>query len=194
MDLFAYVAAFVTIILALALSDLLQSLHRLVRARRRVGWHPVPLLAAAFVLSTVLAEFFGLWQFRGIGALGYHGLLGMVAVATMFAMAACAALPDEVPEGGLDLHAWYLANRGYLYTLLGLGFVGDFVRGLQVGWRPGATLAELSGPWAAAWAGAVVVLVFVLASTARRRVHLVGVLALLVLAHAGYVGWEIAEA
>ncbi len=32
-------------------------------------------------------------------------------------MSAAAALPDEIPAEGLDLKAYYFANRGYYWTL-----------------------------------------------------------------------------
>ena len=48
-DMFAYLAAFISVVLALALSDLVQSFHRLLRARRRVKWSLTALIAAATV-------------------------------------------------------------------------------------------------------------------------------------------------
>jgi len=55
-DMFAYLAAFVSIILALAVSDLVQSLHRLLRARRRVKWSLTALIAALTVFGLVNAK------------------------------------------------------------------------------------------------------------------------------------------
>jgi len=46
--LFEYLAAFITIVLAFALGDLLVSLHRLLRARRKVIWAPLPVLLATY--------------------------------------------------------------------------------------------------------------------------------------------------
>jgi hypothetical protein len=60
LDLFAYLAAFVSVVLALAVSDLLQSLHRLIRARKRVRWSLTAILAAGLVFLAILEEFFGL--------------------------------------------------------------------------------------------------------------------------------------
>jgi hypothetical protein len=189
MDLFSYVAAFVTITLALAVGDLVQSLHRLVRARRKVRWHATPMLAAAFVFFTVLSEFFSLWQFHDIARLGYYELVALISVAVLFAMAACAALPEDVPEAGLDLHAFYLDNRRYFYVVLALAFAGDFLRGMLLDWKAGTTIAD--GPFAGVWTGTTFALVLLLAVTARPRLHLAGVLLLLGLAHMGYVHWAI---
>jgi hypothetical protein len=45
-----YVAAFASIILALAVTDLATSMHRLLRARKRVRWHWLPLAVALLIL------------------------------------------------------------------------------------------------------------------------------------------------
>lgn len=60
LDMFAYLAAFVTVVLALAVSDMLQSVHRLLRARARVRWSLVAILAAIAVFMAILEEFFAL--------------------------------------------------------------------------------------------------------------------------------------
>ena len=48
-----YIAALLSIIVGLGLTDLAQSLRELVRPRRRVNWHWLPLLwaATAFLLA-----------------------------------------------------------------------------------------------------------------------------------------------
>jgi hypothetical protein len=63
-DMFAYLSAFVTIVLALAVSDMVQSTHRLLRARAKIVWDVRPIIAAAVVFLSVLSEFFSLW---GVG-------------------------------------------------------------------------------------------------------------------------------
>ena len=60
--LFSYLAAFVTIVLALGLTDLLTSLHRLLRHAAIVRWAALPLAAALFILLALFSEFFTIWQ------------------------------------------------------------------------------------------------------------------------------------
>ena len=127
-DLFAYLSAFVTIVLAIALTDMIQSTHRLLRARHRVSWDILTPLLAAWVFFWVLSEFFSLWLDARYEKINYFGLLSLMAVPTVAALTAYAVLPDEIPEKGLDLEQFYFENRRYLVLLLALFNVADIVR------------------------------------------------------------------
>jgi len=83
LDLFAYLAAFVTVILALAVSDWLQSLHRLLRARKRVRWNIVAILAGGLVFLAILEEFFDLWRLAGVERFTYVDLLALLLPPTL---------------------------------------------------------------------------------------------------------------
>lgn len=127
-DLFAYLAGFVTIMLAIALSDMVQSTHRLLRDRARVKWDFLTPLLALWIFLWVLSEFFSLWVDARFDRLTFYGLLGLVAVPTLTSLAAFAALPDEVPAEGLDLQRFYFDNLRLLIFLLALISIGDVGR------------------------------------------------------------------
>jgi hypothetical protein len=194
LDMFAYVAAFVSIVLALALGDLVQSLHRLVRARAVVRWHWLPLVATGFVFLSVLSEFFSLWQFRGLVALSFFGLVGLMSVATLVALAACAALPDEVPAEGLDLRAFYFGNRRYLYGVLALAYAADFARTTVLYWTPGEGAWHVARQLAVrSTSGAIIATLLLLAWTPRRWLHAAGLAGLLALGYFAFQAWEIRQ-
>lgn len=86
-DLFAYLAAFVSVVLALAISDLVQSFHRLLRARRKVRWSLTALLAALTVFMAILEEFFGLWRLTGVERFTYFDLLTLIVPAILLSLA-----------------------------------------------------------------------------------------------------------
>jgi hypothetical protein len=127
-DLFAYLAGFVTIMLAIALTDMVQSTHRLLRDRARVKWDALTPMLAIWVFLWVLSEFFSLWVDARFDRLTYFGLLGLVTVPTLTSLAAFAVLPDEVPATGLDLQRFYFDNLRLLVILLALIHVGDVGR------------------------------------------------------------------
>ena len=101
--LFEYLAAFVTILLALAVSDLATSAHRLLRARARVRWHPLPVLAAFYILLWLLGSFFGLWNLTTLDRISFPALFWMLVPIFFAFLAASAVLPDEVPDRPFDL-------------------------------------------------------------------------------------------
>ena len=187
--LFGYLAAFVTIVLALALSDLLISLHRLLRARKRVIWRPLPLVLATFIALSLLSCFFELWDMTGWDSLSYYGLVWQVTEYVPVFLAACAALPDEVPEAGIDMNEFYFAERRYIVALLAIAFLfnlgdavvnrwddifagSDFTRFFLTMFLPMNLLTAASFA-AIAWSG-------------RKWLHWLSFLVLFGLAHIGY--------
>jgi hypothetical protein len=110
------------------------SLHRLLRGRKRVRWNWVAPLAAL----VILIELFNLWwswrSFRGDTLADVAPYF--VALILLF-LTASATLPDEVPEAGIDLGAYFDEQRGYFWALygsyltvwIGIGTVRDLMRG-----------------------------------------------------------------
>jgi len=183
LDLFAYLAAFVTVILALAVSDWLQSLHRLLRARKRVRWSIVAILAGGLVFLAILEEFFDLWRLAGVERFTYLDLLALLLPPTLLSIAAMTVFPDEVPSEGLDLAEHYMENRRLVYLLLSLWVFSVFLkvndlRELVTG-RP-SSVAEILVAFP--WQTIPVLLLFALMAWSKdMRVQLFGVVTSIVL-------------
>jgi hypothetical protein len=194
LNLFQYLGAFVTIVLALAVSDLFMSAHRLIQARQRVKWHALPIAAAIYVFLAVLSEFFSLWVNADVHSVPFFYLLLLVSVSGFAALAAFTVLPDHVPDSGLDLLAYYMGNRRYLYITLALGFGGDVLRTvyltyLNTGHLPGADphfVAQLI-------LSAITIAVYaLLAWSGNRRVHAVGLALTYSWVLYNFANWDIA--
>lgn len=107
---------FVAIIVGLAVADLLISFHRLMRRRDRVKWHWASLATAALVLLTLVMTWWSLARPRS-GAMTIGEFLPTLLQLIIAFVLAAAVLPDEVPEDGIDLGAYYDANGSYIWTL-----------------------------------------------------------------------------
>lgn len=113
-----HISVFISIILGLAVADLLISFHRLIRVNARVQWYwLVP--ALAFYMVMVIVNFW--WAQYGFFAHSPSVSMGqflptLVSATTLFLLAA-AVLPDEVPADGLSLKAWYLENAAHIWVL-----------------------------------------------------------------------------
>jgi hypothetical protein len=118
---FEYLLPFVSILVGLAVADLSMSLHRLLRARRRMTWDWLTLLAALMVLLLAL-QFW--WRFYVFGRAEvwttYAAFLVLVAILVTMFLLASAALPDEVRPEGLDLKTYYSENGPYFWSLFAL--------------------------------------------------------------------------
>jgi hypothetical protein len=118
---FEYLLALVSILIGLAVADLSSSLHRLLRARRRVRWDWIPLGAAVLVMMLIL-EFW--WIFYSLGTSDawthYGAFLVLAATLVCMFLLASATLPDDVPDAGLDLGGYYSENARYFWSLFSL--------------------------------------------------------------------------
>ena len=148
-DLFSYLSAFVTIVLAIALGDMIQSTHRLIRARHRVKWDALPLVFAAIVALAVISEFFSIWSGLAISQVSMPRLLWMLVVPTMFALLAYSVLPDEIPAKGLDLTAFYFSERRVWATIFAILSLFDMARSIELLVSRGVPITHyLTAVWA----------------------------------------------
>ena len=119
MSIADFVLAFVGIIIGLGVADLLDSVHKLLRAGRRVKWHwATPSLAILMLMVTLILWWWSFVWFSNLTSETIAGFLPkfLVLVAAFLMMAA--ALPDDVPESGIDLRQFYLSSRIHLWSLM----------------------------------------------------------------------------
>lgn len=112
MSAFEYVSVMASIIIGLALVDVLVSLNRLIRAGRLVRWDWAAPLAAVLVVLTLIQIWWGLYRPEEQPMTIGQFLPLLVELVILFLLGA-AALPDEVPADGLDLKAYYDRNGPY---------------------------------------------------------------------------------
>ena len=133
-----FVLGFVAIIIGLGVADLLTSLHKLLRAGKRVKWHwATPTLAMLMLMVTLILWW---WSFVWFSELTSETIANflpkfLVLVAAFLMMAA--ALPDDVPEGGIDLRQYYFSSRIHLWSLMSVTLGGITVVYVMDNWSIG---------------------------------------------------------
>ena len=190
-ELFAYLAAFVSIVLAVALTDMIQSTHRLLRARDRIQWDPLTPLLALSVLLGLLAAFFSLWGDARFDRLTYYGLVAFMVGPIVTALIAFAVLPDEIPEVGLDLRRFYFDNRRYLILLLAFAAIMDVIWTIR--WAIMMNVLHKPEFWwrFAPVATANAILLAIMYASVSWRVQLASLISLILLGHFAFGGWYI---
>ena len=116
MSAFEYTSVLASIIIGLALVDVLISLNRLIRAGKSVQWHWAAPLAAVFVVLTLIQIWWSLYRPQDSAITIGQFLPLFVELVILFLLAA-AALPDEVPAEGVDLKVYYHRNGPYFWGL-----------------------------------------------------------------------------
>lgn len=176
---FEYLLALVSILIGLAIADLSTCLHRLLRARHRVRWDWLPLASALLVMLLILQFWWGFYRLGTAPVWTRYGaflILGALLV-SMFLLAS-AALPDDVPESGVDLAKYYEENARYFWNLFGLFVMLAVVVQFAAIWERNREMADVGRVLPNLGFAAVL---FSLAWVRSRRYHAAVVLVLLVL-------------
>jgi hypothetical protein len=177
---FEYSLGLFAVLIGLAVADVANSFHRLMRNRASVRWDPLSLLAAFYALCMAVGMWFDLWGVCHFAATR-HFFFYLWLIASMFVLflIAAAALPDEV-QVRCDLSEHYAATRRYFWTLVALFQLTYLVNGVYfIGL---ADLVYHSGPMALGFLNNMVlpvVVAVVLSRTVSRPLHYAGVVLLL---------------
>lgn len=175
---FEYILPLVSVLVGLAVADLAVSLHRLLRAWRRVQWDWLPLAAA---LLAVLAALEFWWIFFEAQEAAFFttlgGFLPLAAQLVLLFLLNAAALPDAVPDEGLSLRAFYDTNSplfrslyaAYVMLIIIARIVGAVQAGATIGGTVGPLLPNLL----------LLGLFITLAAVRKRTLHGVAVVLLL---------------
>lgn len=142
MNTFEYITALVAVVVGLALVDIIASLNRLLRAGRRVKWDWVSPVAAALIVL----ELFNVWWRWRSAAISQASTLGetmcLFGVLVLLFLSASASLPDDVPEDGLDLGAYFDQIRRYFFIVYTAYVVSWIMLSSSYDVQNGATIAS----------------------------------------------------
>lgn len=175
------VLVFASIIIGVAVSDQLTSLHRLLKRRREVRWDWLLLWVAAMVLLTEIQIWWSLAAQRQ-GPITIGAFLPMIVELILLFLLAAASLPDEAVSEDRDLHRYYEKQSRYIWSLYALALcwlimtqmISQAVR--KGSFSVGENLIEFG----------ILALMASMAIVKRRAWHVVG---LIVLTYTGPIGW-----
>lgn len=108
-----------TIMYGLMLTELFLSVHKLIRARKIVKWHWLPLLAAWYLFLTILSNWWDLAAFQGkTDWMNIYFFIAHGHLLFLFFLLVSTALPDVVDKKGCDLKSYYFENHRYFWGLM----------------------------------------------------------------------------
>lgn len=112
---FEYALGLISILMSLALADIVMCMHRLLRHARTITWDGRPPLAAALVVVEIIRIWFAQWTLRDLEvALSFPIYVALFGHILLLVLTAVACLPDDVGER-CDLRAFYERNRRYFW-------------------------------------------------------------------------------
>lgn len=109
---------FMSVLIGLALTNLLHSLHLLLRNRKKVKWHWLPMVWVFLSFESFVLLWFNvqieLDTYLTDTAAGFLLFITPTIFHLMFAIA---ILPDDPPEQGFDFLKWFLGQSRYIFSL-----------------------------------------------------------------------------
>ncbi len=126
----------VSIIIGLAVADLLTSFHHLVRARDRVRFHWLPMTWAGLIfLQLIQIWWVYFYVLQAEVWRNYFAYVFFLLVPVLLFLIACWVLPDRESDDGspIDLKAYYLREHGWLFGLVSLGVAVQVASELLLG-------------------------------------------------------------
>jgi hypothetical protein len=144
---FEYALVLISILMGLALADIVVSLHRLIRSREIVKWDGRVLIATSLVMLEIIRMWFAQWTGRDLAtALTFGVYLGEFVQILLLVLLAFSSLPDRVSES-CDLGDFYDANRRYFWSVFAAYQASYFVLWLTVFGRTQATVGGTVTPF-----------------------------------------------
>jgi len=114
---FDYALGLLSILMGLALADVVFSFHKLVVRARTVRWDGRVLIATALVIVECVRHWFAQWTLRDDSiALTFPIYFGMFVELLLLVLLAASCLPDD-PAEDCDLGAFYEQRRRYFWGL-----------------------------------------------------------------------------
>ncbi len=132
MSPFEFISVAASLVLGLALAQVLQAFVRLFRDRRLVDWDWLPLIWAVFLLLLQMQYWWGIFELdRLVPEWTILDFSLLLALPACLYVAANLILPEEVPVSGVDLRMYFRENgRWALAAIIAyhvLGTVGNVV-------------------------------------------------------------------
>ena len=128
-----YLLTFLSIIIALGVTDILISLHRMLKIRDQIHWHWIPLAWAAILLMAILNIWFAIHFYLDDRLSETAGGFVFILLPVIFILLLCMAIfPDQPEKEEKDLLKWYFKNKNYIFILFILNWVSfNFMKTFQ---------------------------------------------------------------
>ncbi len=108
-----------TIVYGLMLTDLFFSFHKLIRARKKIKWHWLPLLAAWYLFLIILKNWWDLIAVQdSAGSMNIFFFIAYGHLLFLLFLLVSTALPDAVEKTGINLKNYYFNNHRYFWGLM----------------------------------------------------------------------------
>jgi hypothetical protein len=115
---FDYLTVLISIVLGLAITNVLTRLALVMQSRERVNFYWPPIAWALWVFFICVQHWWAQWSWRLSPAPTFGGFWLQLMTPVLLFLLTALVLPDREENGKLDLERWYFHNRKWFFGLL----------------------------------------------------------------------------
>jgi len=164
MDTFSFLSVLFSVIMGLALTEILQGFRALILARRRVTVFGPALIWAVLMIVIVAQAWWGMFGMRSFAAWNMAMYIAVLLQITLMYLAASVVLPDVPEHEPFDMRAAYFANSRWFFGLLAATVASTFL-------KDAVTTGHIILAWNAGFLVLYIVLSAIAAKTKRLWYH-----------------------
>jgi hypothetical protein len=115
---FDYLTVLVSIVLGLAITNVLTRLATLITTRHRVDFYWPPVAWAIWIFFISVQHWWAQWSVRHSQQWNFGSFWLEILVPVVLFLMSALVLPEREEDGRLDLGRWYFHNRAWFFALL----------------------------------------------------------------------------
>jgi hypothetical protein len=137
MDVFTHLSVPISIILGLAMTELLTRIGRIIQCRKRVTFYWLPLAWAVVLMVIIVQSWWAVFNLKDVRDWTFFSFLVVLLHPVALFLLVALALPDrdEFIHGSVDLKAHYFEQRRWFFAAVLLTIAASLARPLAVGDR-----------------------------------------------------------
>ena len=138
MSKFDVVLTLITIVYGLMITDLLANLHKLIKSKKKVKWHWLPLVVAWYTFMIILKNWWDLTSLKNLSNwINIYSFIAYGHMLILFYLLVSAVLPDPAEGENINLKEYYFNNHRYYWGLMLLVVLISFSISLIAGFTRG---------------------------------------------------------
>ncbi|GAA0530765.1 magnesium-transporting ATPase (P-type) [Rhizomicrobium palustre] len=128
MDTFNFLSVLFSVIVGLALTDVLQGFRKLIHARQRVIIFWPMLIWGAVMILILVQTWWGMFAMRNFAHWTFAMYGAVIGQITLMYLAAGVTMPEVPEEGPAHMEAAYFANKDWFFGLLAATVLATFLK------------------------------------------------------------------
>lgn len=136
MDTFSYLSVLYSVILGLAVTEILQGFRKLILARKRVNFYPPLLIWMGLLLLIVAQDWWAMFGLRSVAHWSFAEYGSVLLFVVLLYLTAGLSVPDVEADGSVDMRHSYFEHSRWFFGLFATAVLASLLKGFVFDPRP----------------------------------------------------------